>query len=79
MKKKDKTQKKPYVDDGHTIYDMSGLQHTGRRPVKNGNVPLSPKEKRAAIFAAYSVYIPVLLLTLLGFGLAMLLIWFWLS
>jgi len=78
MKKENKKPRKPYVDDGHTIYDMSGLSGKRDEPRRERDVFLTGKEKRAAIGAAFSTYLPVLLIVLACFGLAMLLIRFWL-
>lgn len=72
-----KPKKQPYVDDGHTVYDMSGL--TGKdksRPTQH--VGLSKKEKIAAIIAAFECYLPLLLIVLGSFMLVMLLINLWL-
>ena len=79
MNKPDKKPKKqPYVDDGHTVYDMSGL--TGKDKSKpTQHVGLSKKEKIAAIAAAFECYLPMLLIVLGSFGLVMLLIMLWLS
>lgn len=78
MKKECKKKQKPYVDDGHTVYDMSGLSGTGDDTRRERNVSLTRKEKRAAVAAAFSVYGPVLLVVLLCFGAAALLIRLWL-
>lgn len=83
MKKKEK---KPYVDDGHTIYDMDGVGRTGwwgsSKPTKEKKeqtpVGLTRRERWAAIRAALSIYLPVLLVLLAGFGLAAVLLSFWL-
>lgn len=72
-----KQRKQPYVDDGHTIYDMSGL--TGQdKTHATQPVGLSKKEKRAAISAAFACYLPLLLIVLGSFMLVMLLIKLWL-
>ncbi|MBO4940281.1 MAG: hypothetical protein J6D30_04600 [Clostridia bacterium] len=84
MKKKEK---KPYVDDGHTIYDMDGIARTGwwsssrkdSEKKKQTPVGLTHKERWAVIRAAMSTYLPVLLVILAGFGLAMALISFWIQ
>ena len=78
MKKKNKVRKAPYIDDGHTIYDMSGLTDQRKESDPENNVRLSRKEKWAATRAAFRVYLPGLVAILLGFGLTMLLIWVWL-
>lgn len=73
MKKKNQ-----YIDDGHTIYnmDIDGMPH--RRIQKHDNVSLTKKERRAMIKAAYAHYLPVVFGTILCFGLAVLLMYFWL-
>ena len=78
MKKKNKVRKAPYIDDGHTIYDMSGLNDSRKKTDPENNLGMSRKEKFAAIRAALIVYLPGLLAILAGFGLTMLLIYFWL-
>lgn len=78
MNKPDKKPKKqPYIDDGHTIYDMSAL--TGEDKTNPTQyVGLSKKEKLAAILAAFQCYLPMLLIVLGSFMLVMLLITLWL-
>ena len=93
-KQKKKKTKIVWVDDGRTIYDMSGVErphafgspsfgkdHKKDKTNKNSNQKqkqsggdLSRKEKWAAIKAAYAVYLPVLLMVLLGFTIAFLLL-----
>lgn len=68
-----------YIDDGHTVYDMSGLTPEGGRTDKHKRAKLSGKERSAAVKAAYAVYGPVLLLLLAAFTASMLLIRFWLG
>ena len=73
-----KRKKQPYVDDGHTIYDMSAL--TGEDKTNpTQHVGLSTKEKIAAILAAFECYLPMLLLVLGSFAFVMLLITLWLN
>ena len=94
MKNKSKKEKKKakvvYVDDGRTIYDMSGVTRPGQvvfpeKKEKNGEdskknkeqrVGLSRKERWAVIKAAYAVYLPVLLGVLLCFSVAAILMFF---
>jgi len=81
MNKSEKPNKKrkrqPYIDDGHTVYDMSAL--TGKEKTDpTQHVGLSKKEKIAAIVAAFECYLPVLLIVLGSFVLVMLLIKLWL-
>lgn len=77
MNKPDKKRKKqPYIDDGHTVYDMSGL--TGKDKSPTQFVGLSNKEKIAAIIAAFECYLPLLFMVIGSFLLVMLLIKVWL-
>lgn len=76
--KSKKKQKKPYIDDGHTVYDMSAL--TGKdKSDPSKQIGLSMKEKIAAILAAFQCYLPMLLIVLGSFLFVMLLITLWLS
>ena len=78
MSNPNKKQKKQYIDDGHTIYDMSAL--TGEdKSNSTQQVGLSNKEKIAAILAAFQCYLPMLLIVLGSFFFVMLLIALWLS
>lgn len=77
-KKSKKKTKKPFVDDGHTVYDMSGLRGPGEQSEKENGVGLNRREKRAAIRAAFAHYLPILLLVILAFFGAMMLIRLWL-
>ena len=78
MNNPEKKQKKQYIDDGHTIYDMSAL--TGKdKTDSTKQVGLSNKEKIAAILAAIQCYFPMLLIVLGSFLFVMLLIALWLS
>ena len=81
MKNKDKKEKKQkYVDDGHTVYNMDNVQSPldSFRKKDNEGAGLSRKEKRAAIRAALATYLPRLLLIIACFGLAAILLYFWL-
>ena len=86
MKRKNSTSSKEskpeFVDDGRTIYDMSGLDDmhgTGKRADKKEGVSLSKKERRALIRAAFARYTPIFFGVLVCFTLAALLIYFWLK
>ena len=83
-KKRKKKVKVVYVDDGRTIYDMSGVtrpgqvifpekkdktKHDGKKDKKE-QVGLTRAERWAAIKAAYAVYLPVLFGVLLCFSVA---------
>ena len=71
-------------DDGRTIYSMAGLE--GKTPEdleerdrkRKNAVQTTRKERRAMIAAAFQVYGPVLLMILVGFGLAATLIYLFL-
>ena len=75
---KSKRKRQRYIDDGHTVYDMSGL-NAGKAPDKGDGTHLSPKERRAAIAAAFERFLPIFFGVLCCFGLAMLIIWLWLG
>lgn len=77
MKKKNKKIKVVYPqDNGETIYSMAGLegltpeQAEQRAEERKKRVKLSRKERRAMIGAAYQVYLPVLLIFVVAFGIA---------
>ncbi len=77
MKKKNKKIKAVYrEDDGETIYSMAGLegltpeQAEQRAEERKKRVKLTRKEKRAMIGAAYRVYLPILLIFVVAFGIA---------
>ncbi len=78
MRKKDKKNK--YIDDGHTIYnmDVDGMPHRRSKPKDNG-LDLTKEERKAIIKAALSHYLPILFGIILCFGLAMVIIYFWLK
>lgn len=71
--------KTPYVDDGHTIYNMDGVDEIHRRHRKKSNVNLSKKERRAAIKAALAVYLPRFFGVLVCFAAVAVLLYFWLN
>ena len=77
MKMKNK-EKQTYVDDGHTIYsmDVEGLKN---RRQKHNRSTLNNKERFALIKAAFARYLPILFGMILCFGIAMVLIYFWLN
>ncbi len=74
---KQNKKRKPYVDDGHTVYDMSGLDEN-RRADKKERITLTRGERWAVIRAAFMRFAPPMLITLLGFTAALLLIRLWL-
>ena len=74
--------KTDFVDDGRTIYDMSGLDdmhRTGPRHKKKEDIKLTRAERRALIRAAFAHYAPIFFGVLVCFTLAGLLIYFWLK
>ena len=89
-KKSKKKVKVVYVDDGRTIYDMSGVTRPGQvifpdkkekkgqdsKKNKKEKVGLTRAERWAAIKAAYAVYLPMLLGVLLCFSVAAVLMCF---
>lgn len=77
-----KKSKPEFVDDGRTLYDMSGLDDmhsVGKRAEKKEGVSMTRKERRALIRAAFARYAPVFFGVLVCFTLAALLIYFWLK
>lgn len=79
MPKDKDDKKKEYVDDGHTVFDMSGL-YGPRKKKKEDGERLTRREKWAAIRAALATYIPILGMILAAFTLtALFLYFFWLN
>ncbi len=74
-----KKEKQKYVDDGHTIYDMNVDAKWSKDRSNNKSIPVPKEERRMLIKAAFLAYIPKLLLVLFSFGLAIVLIYFWLK
>ena len=75
MKKK----KTKYVDDGHTIYDMSNVPSPLASTKNKDNVGLTRKEKKAAIKAALQTYMPAVLCFIGCFCVVLVLLYFWLT
>ena len=71
--------KQKYVDDGHTIYSMDVDAKWSKSKTNKDTIYVSKEEKRILIKAAFLTYIPKLLIVLAGFGLAIILIYFWLK
>ncbi len=73
--------KRKYVDDGHTIYnmDVDGFKWHDKKKKNKDHLDLNKKERFAMLKAAFAVYLPKLLIILLGFTLAIILLYFWLS
>lgn len=79
MKKKDKPPKKEYVDDGHTIYSMDGLNPDYDAGEKKERAKLQKKEFWAAVKAGFAVFFPKFLMVVGCFALVALLLYFWLK
>ena len=80
MRGKKASDKEKFVDDGRTVYDMSGIDdmhRTGPKQPKRENVSVSKKERRMLIRAAFATYLPIVFGVLACFTLAALLIYFW--
>ena len=73
-----KNNKKEYIDDGHTIYSMDVDAKWARPKEEKQRIYVSREEKRILIKAAFRAFTPKLLIVLLSFGLAIILIYFWL-
>ena len=76
---REKEQRREIEDDGRTIYnmDVDGMPHRVKKSNLSGIV-LTKKERRAIRRAAIIHVLPQLITIVLGFSLAMLLIWLWL-
>ena len=72
-----KRKKSNYVDDGHTIYNMSNVESPLSPNKGKDNVGLTRAEKRAAIKAAFKVYLPIFLGVIACFALICVLMYFW--
>lgn len=72
--------KEKFVDDGHTIYNMNveGMRGYQKKVENKNNIYVNKKEKYAMVKAAFLAYLPKVLIILLGFGLAALVLYFWL-
>ena len=80
MKRNKASDKPKFVDDGRTVYDMSGIDdmhRTGPRQTKQDKVSVSKKERRMLIRAALATYMPIVLGVLACFTLAALLMYLW--
>ncbi len=73
--------KKKYVDDGHTIYnmDVDGFKWHDKKIKNKEGLDLTKKEKFAMTRAAFTVYLPKILIILLAFILTIIMLYFWLS
>ena len=77
--KKNKNEKKEYIDDGHTIYDMNVDADWNTRSDNKKVIPVPKDDQRALIKAAFIAYTPKLLMVLFGFALAIVVIYLWLK
>lgn len=78
-KPKPKKKKVKYVDDGHTVYSMDGLDEARGIKRRGDGIKLSRKEKWAAIRAAFARFLPIFLGVVGCFSLTALLLYFWLK
>lgn len=78
---KNKKKKDEYIDDGHTIYnmDVEGFKWHDNKVKNKNSIYVTKEEKRLLIKAALKSYLPKMLIILLGFTLAIILIYFWLN
>lgn len=78
---KNKKKKDEYIDDGHTIYnmDVEGFKWHDNKVKNKNSIYVTKVEKRLLIKAALKSYLPKMLIILLGFTLAIILIYFWLN
>lgn len=74
-----KKHKEKYIDDGHTIYSMDVDADWSTYKEKKQAGYFSKEERKTLINAALKAYFPKLLIVLFGFGLAIVLIYFWLK
>ena len=81
MKKKKKAKVVYYEDRGQTLYSMAALE--GRTPEeqeeydkkRKHSTYVTSEERRAMLSAAFTVYGPILLILVLGFGAAALIMY----
>ena len=78
---KNKKKKDEYIDDGHTIYnmDVEGFKWHDNKVKNKNSIYVTKEEKRLLIKAALKSYLPKMLIILLGFTVAIILIYFWLN
>ena len=75
-----KKKKQEYIDDGHTIFSMDvDADWNNQKDKKEKSMYVTKEENRTLIVAAFKAYFPKLLMVLFGFGLAIILIYFWLK
>ena len=78
-KKRKKKKKIKYIDDGHTVYSMEGLDEIRGIKRRGDSIKLTRKEKLAAIRAAFARFLPIFLGIVGCFSLTALLLYFWLK
>lgn len=78
MKKRKKKESEPYVDDGHTVFNMDGVGGAHHVEKEEEHTRLTRAERRAILRAALSSYLPVFGLILLCFTVVLLMLYFWL-
>ncbi|MCH5351348.1 MAG: hypothetical protein J1F39_05230 [Clostridiales bacterium] len=76
---KPKKKKVKYIDDGHTVYSMEGLDEARGIKRRDDSIKLTRKEKWAAIRAAFARFLPIFLGVVACFSLTALLLYFWLK
>lgn len=76
--KKNKKKKVKYIDDGHTVYSMEGLDPDAEKRKKAGDIRLTWKERWAVIRAALGRYLPILFMVMACFLIAGGLLYLWL-
>lgn len=76
--RKNKKNKTKYIDDGHTVYNMDGVQGPFYSKKKDEGNGLTRAERRAAIKAALAVYLPRVLIAIGCFALVGVFIYLWL-
>ena len=74
-----KKKKVKYIDDGHTVYSMEGLDEMRGVKRRGDSIKLSRKEKWAAIRAAFARFLPLFLGVIACFSLTAVLLYFWLK
>ncbi|MBR2970949.1 MAG: hypothetical protein IKC48_04050 [Clostridia bacterium] len=86
--KRNKNKKQYDDDDGRTIANMNvegmpwyepNKEEKDKKKQQMEDLRITRKERRAMIWGAYLAYLPMLLVMLAGFGIAVLLIMLWLS
>jgi len=86
--KRNKKKKQYDDDDGRTIANMNvegmpwyeaNKEEKDKKKQQMEDLRITRKERRAMIWGAYLAYLPMLLVMLAGFGIAVLLIMLWLS